>query len=87
MAVPLPRILGADEFDGVYLDAKSPAITYTLLDNVTSTASRTLTVNITDKTGVAAGANLPRVYFRRSTDVGYVSNSCTLATVHRKTVL
>ncbi|MEP6944917.1 MAG: hypothetical protein ABJA02_03305, partial [Acidobacteriota bacterium] len=70
---------GADEFDGVYLDAAPPIINYTPLVNLTSTADRVLTVNITDSTAVASGANLPRIYYKKSTDAGYVSNNCLLA--------
>ena len=71
--------LGADEFDGVYLDGAAPIITYTNLSNTTSTANRTLSVNITDGTGVAGGGNSPRVYFKKSTDAVYASSACSLA--------
>ena len=71
--------LGADEFDGVYLDGAAPIITYTNLPNTTSTSNRTLSVNITDGTGVAGGGNAPRVYFKKSTDAVYASSACTLA--------
>jgi hypothetical protein len=71
--------LGADEFDGVYLDGAAPIITYTNLPNTTSTANRTLSVNITDGTGVAGGGNSPRVYFKKTTDAVYASSACSLA--------
>ncbi len=71
--------IGADEFDGVYLDAAAPLISYTALTNTTSTMNRTLSVNISDGTAVASGGNAPRVYFRKSTDANYVSTACMLS--------
>lgn len=70
--------LGADEFDGVYLDGAAPIITYTTFANTTSTTNRTLSVTITDGTGVASGGNAPRVYFKKGSDAGYVSTACSL---------
>ncbi|MBK7709037.1 MAG: hypothetical protein IPJ30_25625 [Acidobacteria bacterium] len=72
--------IGADEFDGVFLDGVAPLITYTPLANASTTGNRTLSVNISDATGgVASGGNAPRVYFKKSTDVSYVSTACTLS--------
>jgi len=70
--------IGADEFDGVYADAAAPVITYTALTNTAVTTNRTLSINVTDNTGVASGANLPRVYFKKATDAAYVSTACSL---------
>jgi len=68
--------IGADEFDGVYLDAAAPLITYSTFGNTSSTANRVLAITVTDSTGVAGGGNSPRVYFRKSTDANYVSTAC-----------
>ncbi len=70
--------IGADEFDGVPLDIAAPAISYTPFAGTTSTSNRILTATITDFTGVDSGANLPRIYFKKSTDVSYVSTQCSL---------
>jgi hypothetical protein len=70
--------IGADEFDGVPLDISAPAISYTPLAGTTSTANRVLSTTITDATGVASGANLPRIYFKKSTDASYVSTQCVM---------
>ncbi|MBP9935338.1 MAG: hypothetical protein KBF52_06170, partial [Pyrinomonadaceae bacterium] len=71
--------IGADEFDGVYLDGSAPIITYSALSSVTSTTNRTLSVNITDGTGVAGGGNAPRVYFKKLADATYASTACSFA--------
>lgn len=67
---------GAYEFDAG--DTTPPTITYTPLASTTSTASRTLEVTITDAgSGVATGANAPRIYYRKSTSQSYVSAQAT----------
>lgn len=59
------------------VDTAGPAITYTTLGNTTSTANRTLTISVTDPSGVpTSGAGLPRVYFKKSTDASYVNSQC-----------
>ena len=59
--------MGADEFDGVYLDVAAPSITYTALTFICSTSDRTLTANISDFSGVPTTGTLrPRVYFRKN---------------------
>jgi hypothetical protein len=68
--------IGADEFTGIALDLSAPSITYTPFLNTASTANRVLTVTITDPSGVAGGANSPRIYFKKSTDGSYVSTQC-----------
>jgi hypothetical protein len=73
-----PVDIGADAGNFVALDVSAPNISYTPLGNTTSTADRTLSVTITDVTGVDGGANLPRLYFKKSTDASYVSTQCTM---------
>jgi hypothetical protein len=58
--------LGADEFDGVYLDAIAPIITYTPFSFTCSTTDRTFTATITDFTGVNNSGFQPRVYFKKN---------------------
>jgi CSLREA domain-containing protein len=69
--------VGADEFAGVILDLTAPSISYTAFLNTSSTANRNLGATITDASGVAGGANSPRIYFKKSTDASYVSTQCT----------
>jgi trimeric autotransporter adhesin len=72
--------LGADEFDGVYLDALPPAITYTPLNFTCVTTDRTLTATITDFSGVpTAGVLQPRIYFRKNANA-WISAQGTLVT-------
>ncbi len=68
--------IGADEFAGIPSDLTAPSISYTALTGTASLANRNLTVTITDASGVAGGANSPRIYFKKSTDAGYVSTQC-----------
>lgn len=70
--------VGADEFSGIGIDLSAPVITYTALANTGLTTNRVLGTTITDATGVAAGANLPRIYFKKSTDGAYVSTQCVM---------
>ncbi len=70
--------IGADEFDGVPLDISAPGIGYTSLGNTPGTSNRTLSATITDATAVDSGANLPRIYFKKSTDASYVSTQCVM---------
>jgi hypothetical protein len=67
--------IGADEFTGVPVDLSPPTITYTPLVNTTLTANRTITVSITDASGIAGGALSPRIYFRKNGGA-YVSTQC-----------
>ncbi|MFZ4707798.1 MAG: beta strand repeat-containing protein, partial [Bacteroidales bacterium] len=55
--------MGADEFDGVYLDLVPPLISYTPLSNTSSILSRTITITITDPSLVGSGANQPVMYW------------------------
>jgi hypothetical protein len=59
--------IGADEFDGVPLDAIPPTITYTALTFTCSTSDRTFTATISDVSGVpTSGIFQPRVYFQKN---------------------
>src|SRR5262249_27792021 len=62
--------IGADEFDGIPIDATAPAISYTALTNTSSVASRSFTnVVVTDASGVnGASGTRPRVYYKKSGD-------------------
>lgn len=60
--------LGADEFDGVYLDIVPPVISYTALGVACDSNSRTLIATITDFKGIpVAGSGLPRLYWKTNT--------------------
>ena len=60
--------IGADEIFG--LETTPPAISYTLLGNVTSISNRSVTgITITDASGVnTAAGTKPRIYYKRSSD-------------------
>lgn len=73
--------VGADEFNGTALDLTAPAITYTAFTNTTLTTNRTLSVTITDATGVATGSLGPRIYFKKSTDPNFTLASSTQCTM------
>ncbi|MGB4937647.1 MAG: hypothetical protein WBO30_11575, partial [Ferruginibacter sp.] len=61
--------MGADEFDGVYLDIIPPAITYTPLSGTLCATNVTLSAVITDNSGINTTAGTkPRMYFKKSTD-------------------
>src|SRR5690554_3994806 len=64
--------IGADEGTFQFLDLTPPMISYTPLANTTNTTSVTLTATITDPSGIATGANLPRLYLKKSSDLTYV---------------
>ena len=60
--------IGADEGSFLLTDVTGPIITLgTLSGSAGSTTSRSLTVTITDPSGVATGAGAPRLYFRKGT--------------------
>jgi hypothetical protein len=67
--------VGADEFAGTPLDLVGPSITYTPFGNTSFTTNRTLSVTITDLSGVAGGALAPRIYYRKNGG-SYVSTQC-----------
>jgi trimeric autotransporter adhesin len=62
--------IGADEFNGVFVDLTAPSIAYTPLGNTSSTSNRQLTnVTVTDASGVnTASGTKPRLYYKKSTD-------------------
>ncbi|TGE20403.1 hypothetical protein E5K00_20620 [Hymenobacter aquaticus] len=69
--------IGADEGTFTPQDITGPAIVYAALAGTPSTANRTLTVTITDPSGVATGAGAPRLYYRKSTSPIYISALAT----------
>ncbi|SHI33088.1 hypothetical protein SAMN02745146_0554 [Hymenobacter daecheongensis DSM 21074] len=69
--------LGADEGTFLLLDFSGPTITLTALGNTPSTANRTLNVTITDPSGIATGANAPRLFFRKGTSGAFQSVTAT----------
>ena len=65
-AAYLPDI-GADEFDGVYLDAIAPAISFAPLRGANVDGATLEDVRITDITGTTTtGPLIPRIHFRKS---------------------
>jgi hypothetical protein len=57
--------MGADEFDGVFLDVTPPAIAYTPLSFTCGTGNRTLVATITDLSGIpTSGLGLPVLYWK-----------------------
>jgi hypothetical protein len=61
--------IGAWELAGIAADLTSPGITYTALGNTLCTSGPTLSVNITDASGVNTTAGTaPRIYYKKSVD-------------------
>ncbi len=59
-------------------DTAGPAITYTALGNTTSTSNRTLTISVTDPSGVpTSGVGLPVLYYRKGLAGAYASSQCS----------
>lgn len=71
-----PVDIGADAGAFIGVDLTAPAIAYTAFTNTLSTANRVLAATITDPSGVASGANAPRIYFRKGAG-SYVSSQCS----------
>lgn len=71
-----PVDIGADAGNFMGVDLTGPVITYTALTNTTSTGNLSVSVNITDLSGVATGANAPRIYFRKGAGA-YSSTQCS----------
>jgi trimeric autotransporter adhesin len=63
--------IGADEFIGIGADVTPPVIVYDLLNNSSSLISASLTAEITDISGIASGANSPRLYYKKYSDAAY----------------
>jgi hypothetical protein len=72
--------LGADEIDGVFLDASAPTIVHTALPGLCtlSQADRIFTASISDFSGVSIGTTAPRVYYRKNANA-YISSPGVLA--------
>ncbi len=77
-----PTDIGADAGNFTGIDLLAPAISYTALTNTTSISNRTLTgfATITDASGVNVSTNLPRIYYKRTSDVNNTFNSNTSGT-------
>ena len=67
-----PVDIGADAGNFIGVDLTGPVISYTALGNTSSLSNRNLTANITDAGGVDGGTNVPRLYYKKSTDAGWV---------------
>ncbi|GAB3859724.1 hypothetical protein GCM10028822_36720 [Hymenobacter terrigena] len=67
--------LGADEGTFTPLDLTGPTITLVALGNTSSTANRTLTVTITDASGISTTA--PRIFYRKGTSGAFTSALAT----------
>ncbi|MDQ2793494.1 MAG: T9SS type A sorting domain-containing protein [Bacteroidota bacterium] len=65
--------IGADEGTFLPQDLSGPTITVPALANSPSTTSRTITVTITDASGVATGTNAPRLFFRKGSSGAFQS--------------
>jgi hypothetical protein len=64
-STPYAPDMGADEFGGIPADIIAPVITYTPIASTDVTGDRTLTVTITDASGVpTSGAGLPKLYWK-----------------------
>lgn len=73
-----PVDIGADAGNFTGVDVTPPIIAYSALANTLSNANRTLTISVTDLSGVpTAGAGLPRIYFRKGAVDPYVNTQCT----------
>lgn len=60
------------------IDTAGPSIVFTAFGNTSSTSSRSLSVTITDSSGVASGGLAPRIYQRKTPPGGgYSSLTCT----------
>ncbi|PQJ12553.1 hypothetical protein CJD36_002055 [Flavipsychrobacter stenotrophus] len=73
--------IGADEFDGTLVDNIAPNMVYTSLPNTCGTGDVTVSVTITDPSGVpVAGSGLePRIYFKKGVAGTYFSVAGTLS--------
>lgn len=64
--------------NAVPTDTTAPTISYSPLVNTNSTGNRVVTATIADAVGVAGGALLPRIYFRKDNG-SYFSTQCSLS--------
>ncbi|MDR3666439.1 MAG: T9SS type A sorting domain-containing protein, partial [Ignavibacteriaceae bacterium] len=59
--------IGADEFNGIKVDLTAPLLSYTPLGNAGSGNVRTLTITLTDPSGVpVSGSGLPILYWKKN---------------------
>jgi len=73
-----PTDIGADAGNFTGVDLTPPVITYTALANATNTTSRTLSISVTDASGVpTTGVGLPVLYYRKGVAGAYSSAQCT----------
>jgi len=74
------RAMGVYNRFYVSTDRTNPTLTYIAIPSSFGTANRTLTANIGDaKSGIpTSGSFVPRIYFKKTTDVSYVSTPGTL---------
>lgn len=71
-----PVDIGADAGNFAGIDLTAPVITYTALGNTTLTTDRTLSITVTDASGVpVSGAGLPVIYYRKNAG-SYVNSQC-----------
>jgi trimeric autotransporter adhesin len=61
--------IGADEFAGIPLDLTGPAIVYTPFIGTNCLTNRSITATITDPSGVNTTTGLPRIWFKKSTNL------------------
>lgn len=65
--------IGADEFDGIFVDGVPPTITYTPVLQTCLTGNRTITVTITDPAGIPLTGLIPVIYWKVGAGPSYVS--------------
>ena len=72
-----PIDIGADAGNFTPVDLSAPALSFVGFGTTTLTTNRTLTVTISDATGVAGGMFSPRIYFRKNGGA-YFSTQCVM---------
>lgn len=77
-----PVDIGADAGVFTASDNFPPTIIYSLIQNTSSTSNRVLTnfAVITDNIGVSTGTNLPRIYYKKSTDADAFNDNTSSTT-------
>jgi hypothetical protein len=74
-----PVDIGADAGNFALLDISAPSLVYTPLSTACNTSDRTLTVTITDGSGVATGGLAPRIYYKKASGSTWYSRAATLS--------
>ncbi len=77
--------MGAYEFTGILNDITGPTIDFTSLDSTSLFTNRTIEAYISDLRGVATGAAQPLLYFKKQSDLTYVSSAATSITADKYT--